>query len=89
MLPILPRPQRKDVNDYAEASPIIVDWNGTTLRRKKLEGRRLHSSTIGNNESSFKKSGRQIPEGDELKLAHRLRGPFNMTARTQLQLHHH
>jgi len=38
MLPILPRPQRKDVNDYAEASLIIVDWNGTTLRRKKLEG---------------------------------------------------
>jgi hypothetical protein len=44
---------------------------------KKASGQRLHSSTAGNNESSFKKSGRQIRKRDDLKLAHRLHGPFN------------
>jgi hypothetical protein len=35
MFPILTSAAEKDVNDYTEASPIIVDWNGTALRRKE------------------------------------------------------
>lgn len=35
MFPILTSATEKDVDDYTEASPIIVDWNGTTLRRKE------------------------------------------------------
>jgi hypothetical protein len=35
MFPILTSAAEKDVNDYTEASPIIVDWNGTALRSKE------------------------------------------------------